>query len=521
MRLLAIAATALIGLCSLHVAVGQDIPGPCAIGVKCDNGGTCNPSPNPLAPSYFNCTCPTLYNGTHCENPLCADPGTPVNGTRTPAMTGSLTRFTNGSLLHYACLAGFRLDNAADLICSNTAWYHAVNGMASTPATGGYPKCMPVFCDYPPAVSTGGSLSPSGPARLPYNAVVTVQCNTGYAQAGSTTRRCAADGNLTGTVQACQLIQCSVPATPSHGSLTPQASKIPYNSTVTAVCDSGYQLSSGNALRRCMANGQLSGSAASCTDYCKSNTCPASASSGNQSWTDCCKFAGDSIQCCQPGVQNVLDDRYRNITNPTCRTDLAKPQLFRPCVGDLITCLSRQANYVQPRCPDIHGCSKWRNAQTQCQALFGISALFCTSTAFEKDHAFNTTFCLPPSCSNNLKDLAVSDYLMNCDVATKIGGQSKCPIFRVEIVCPDGNGTYDTGGNNPPTPNDSGGVKPGIIALVIILVMLGILALVAVIVIFYRKGKRNMDSTDFARLSNADDDDDDDDTGNPTINADV
>ena len=37
------------------------------------------------------------------------------------------------------------------------------------------------------------------------------------------------------------------------------------------------------------------------SDFCANAVCPANTDPNNATWTDCCTFAGRSVQCCRPG----------------------------------------------------------------------------------------------------------------------------------------------------------------------------------------------------------------------------
>ena len=59
----------------------------------------------------------------------------------------------------------------------------------------------------------------------------------------------------------------------------------------------------------------------------------------------------------------------------------------------------------------------------------------------------------------------------------------------------------------PKTPS-SGGIKPGVLAVVIVVCILGVVALVGVLVFIYTRKKATTDTVDFAKLENEDDGDD-------------
>ena len=135
-------------------------------------------------------------------------------------------------------------------------------------------------------------------------------------------------------------------------------------------------------------------------------------------------------------VQGVLDDRYRNISNPSCLSDLKRPVVFSACINNLVTCLSLTTKPVL-NCPNIHGCRGIRGSDAQCKSAFGANGMLCNSNVVQQSgQGFSTAFCLPPSCANDLNGLAQSDFYMTCDILTKLGGLASCPLDRVVISCP-------------------------------------------------------------------------------------
>lgn len=94
-----------------------------------------------------------------------------------------------------------------------------------------------------------------------YQSVVNYACRTGYAMRGESRRTCQANGEWTGSLPLCELVDCGDPGTPRSGRKT--GTNYKFGGKVSYICNNGFQLS-GSQTRSCQASGSWSGSAPDC-----------------------------------------------------------------------------------------------------------------------------------------------------------------------------------------------------------------------------------------------------------------
>ena len=94
-----------------------------------------------------------------------------------------------------------------------------------------------------------------------YGESATQYCDEGYRAEDPDTRVCRLDGTWSGSVAACELVDCGELEAPENGTLS--VGETTYGETAIHSCDAGYELG-GDALRVCQADGSWSGTVATC-----------------------------------------------------------------------------------------------------------------------------------------------------------------------------------------------------------------------------------------------------------------
>ena len=170
-----------------------------------------------------------------------------------------------GDTTHYTCNSGFHLIGESIRTCLPSGDWSDED-----------PACDPVVCPVP-QIPPHGSWNVGG--FIP-GASIRFECHQGYTLLGSATITCLMDKQWSGDPPTCQLVTCPAIRHPDNGSirltqwsstseqLSPNSiQQIHFRSTVTYVCDEGYQLF-GPEMRTCTAQGVWSER----TPQCKSNS---------------------------------------------------------------------------------------------------------------------------------------------------------------------------------------------------------------------------------------------------------
>ncbi|XP_071484069.1 uncharacterized protein [Diadema antillarum] len=177
-----------------------------------------------------------------------------------------------GSRCSISCDEGYELSPAVDdeaytMTCNRTGLRSTV-GMWNEPT----PTCNIVTCRLPNLPNGVVSGCPSMASS--YGDVCQFSCIEGFSSADgrtSSTRRCQADGTLSGQNMTCDVpITCPPLERLRHGSVTPgectQAASVPYDTTCSLLCDMGFQRV-GPFQKTCASSGKWSDSrAVTCQD---------------------------------------------------------------------------------------------------------------------------------------------------------------------------------------------------------------------------------------------------------------
>lgn len=207
------------------------------VGVSCDTGYAVKGT------SFRTCETSRKWSGSDptCELVDCGYPGIPYNGYR----HGNYYKYN--STISFSCKSKHHLEGAHEVKC-------LANGKWSAPL----PECLARSCGNPGVPYNGFKHGTSHT----YGSIVQYTCQKGYKLVGDRTRSCEeATAKWTGSLPACQLMNCGARAAPANGFRV--GNKFTYNEILRFDCNPGYKLVGSNS-RRCQANGVWSGVAPSC-----------------------------------------------------------------------------------------------------------------------------------------------------------------------------------------------------------------------------------------------------------------
>ncbi|XP_064386974.1 sushi, von Willebrand factor type A, EGF and pentraxin domain-containing protein 1-like [Halichondria panicea] len=199
-----------------------------------------------------------------CQQILCSDLPSLINGMITYSAGGSINSRLVGSTATYSCDNGYRLVGETMRTCgSGGSWTESA------------PVCHLITCSDLPSLTNGVVDYGAGSTNnRPVDTVATYSCNPGYTFNGGSTRTCEIDGNngmWSGSAPTCQQIPCFDLPSLTNGMITYSAGGStnirPVGSTATYSCDNGYRLV-GEAMRTCGSGISWSGSVPVCQQTC-------------------------------------------------------------------------------------------------------------------------------------------------------------------------------------------------------------------------------------------------------------
>ncbi|MBK7153831.1 MAG: hypothetical protein IPH72_18950 [Sandaracinaceae bacterium] len=273
----------------------------------CDNGGTCIADGSG---NFASCDCANGWTGQTCAVPVTCGVLSPVS----PLNVGYSDAQDAGSVATYTCGTGYTLQGTPTRTCVDDN-----SGVGAW--SGSEPTCQRITCppltitaplqtdtsenDFGTTVTyscaTGYQLGGAGPssttcgaggwspATLPtcnivtcpalsnpsngmvddgtnvYDTTAAYTCNSGYEVTGGTTVRCSASGTWTGTPPTCGLVSCATRTAPTNGTITPTSGPYVFGDSITYACNMGYSLSGGTAMQDCLASGNWSSTAPTCS----------------------------------------------------------------------------------------------------------------------------------------------------------------------------------------------------------------------------------------------------------------
>ena len=274
---------------------------------------SCNAGYELVGASTRTCTATGAWSGSTptCERITCSPPSPPANAVQ----TGGPYTYESGETVTFACNSGWQAVGSLSRTCGLDGNYSAPAGSCqriscgplSAPANGnisagdtlfetertfacdtGYVasgssvrrcesngvwsgtefSCTIFDCGAAPTPANGTIASQTGTT---FNSTVSYACNSGYERtAGDTGLTCSASGWV-GIPPTCSRVVC--PAVTPGGPQAPVNASIAtggngphvFEDAVSFTCNTGFELTSGDLVRTCQANGTWTGSAANCT----------------------------------------------------------------------------------------------------------------------------------------------------------------------------------------------------------------------------------------------------------------
>jgi len=210
-----------------------------------DSGLTCSASGwVGIVPTCSRVTCPSVAPG---------GPEAPANAT---IATGGPAPFVFEDAVTFSCNEGF-VQTGGNLSRTCTA--------AGT-WSGTSPTCSPITCAFPGTPTDGFVLAPvTLPGAFQYNTTVQYECNNGFDPVGSQLLTCtgaATNGGWNFPVPTCAAGSCGDLPTVDFSTRSPLTPSTIVNvGQVTYTCNTGYNLTSGDAFRQCLPTGGGSGRA--------------------------------------------------------------------------------------------------------------------------------------------------------------------------------------------------------------------------------------------------------------------
>ncbi|KAK6179269.1 hypothetical protein SNE40_011671 [Patella caerulea] len=152
---------------------------------------------------------------------------------------GSVTIQSNTptGLARYSCIPGYELFGEESRECLVTGAWEEQD-----------PICAPIHCHHPHALDKGRIIG----TDYHYQHQITYECFEGYELVGDSVRTCAANRRWNGTKPKCEIIRCEDLTHIPYGRII--GDNFEYGSSVTYVCNDGYELVDGTATRTCTKN---------------------------------------------------------------------------------------------------------------------------------------------------------------------------------------------------------------------------------------------------------------------------
>ena len=169
------------------------------------------------------------HNDTRCEPVTCSPfiqrDHLHVTPDANQIFFGSNGMYSLGSLMHYSCDIGYRLNGSSTTVCqASSEWSRSDS------------SCLIVQCPHPPTVSHANMVMSSSS----YLGTATYTCDSGYQMITNHVLACTEEGSWFGETPRCARLSCPPLSPPNHGSIAHAG--FLFNDTVSYECDSGYIL---------------------------------------------------------------------------------------------------------------------------------------------------------------------------------------------------------------------------------------------------------------------------------------
>ncbi|CAG12911.1 unnamed protein product, partial [Tetraodon nigroviridis] len=310
--------------------------------------------------SLLNCQLNGHWSGPlpHCSgdsSDTCGDPGTPAHASREAG------NFKVRSKVRFTCAVGHTLYGSAERICFSqrdlvreAAVLQTLSVLIVFPAHPFSTTFLPIYSSYlhllaqllfysavqcsNPATPTHGRISRLDGTTFSHSIVYS--CMEGYLLTGSITRQCLANGTWSGTAPNCTMITCGDPGVPANGLKVGDDFTVGHN--VTFTCQPGYAMMGGNnpVTRTCTNNSTWSGTLPTCQVV----TCPPPPPIANALLEGLVFEWGTSVTYrCLPGYEHSFPAVLTCAGNGTWRGDLPQCLLLQ-IISMIVKLLETQAS---------------------------------------------------------------------------------------------------------------------------------------------------------------------------------
>ncbi|XP_063413316.1 CUB and sushi domain-containing protein 3-like [Mytilus trossulus] len=267
----------------------------------CQNNGTCVD----LTDS-FNCTCAPGWEDDNCTTAVTCDYPNTV-----PHTTNVTSGNEQDDTITLSCSVGYNKNSGDEVLtCKDDGEWD-----------GSPIICSPVTCPNPSTPVSATKLVQTGSNYLD---TITYKCNTGYELSSGNLVRTCKEGKLwDGIPPVCTKVTCQNPSAASFASLETQTGS-KYLDTRIYKCNTGYELASGNLVRKCKEDKQWDGNPPVCTKVTCQN--PSAASFASLETQTGSKYLDTRIYKCNTGyelasgnlVRKCKEDKLWDGSPPVC-----------------------------------------------------------------------------------------------------------------------------------------------------------------------------------------------------------
>lgn len=260
---------------------------------------------------------PTGWSGTlaTCERVVCpsatSGPDAPANGS---IVAGGSGPHVYEDVVTFACDAGF----------DHTGGSLTRTCQADATWSGAVAVCTPITCT-DPGVPSGGSITSGNANSAPYayGAVIDYACDAGYDPVGAQQLTCGSGTVATGrwdfSAPSCAPGDCGPLPPVADSTLTPAVPTTTFGNSVSYSCNTGYELTAGDASRTCGADRLWSGTSPTCSPVsCGALATPTGQTLIGGPYND--TFSETRTYTCAPGYELVGGATAADLSR-TCQAD--------------------------------------------------------------------------------------------------------------------------------------------------------------------------------------------------------
>ncbi|XP_039179945.1 E-selectin [Crotalus tigris] len=187
-----------------------------------------------------------------CEAVHCSELQPPVNGSM--SCSGPSGNSAGNSTCKFACEEGFKLNGSSELQCDVSGHWDALE-----------PECEAVKCVAVQPPEMGIAKHSSDDTNPIFKSVYEFTCLEGYMLKGSSRIHCSSNGEWSGPVPKCEVVECYAPQKPMHGlfNCSNPSGNYAWNSSCNFSCEEGFVLKGPNMFQ-CGASGKWDGQEPTC-----------------------------------------------------------------------------------------------------------------------------------------------------------------------------------------------------------------------------------------------------------------